>query len=547
MSCTFRPVILLRWALCIAVVLAAAGGCGPEHYKADADQEVYKIIDSKWHSSFGQKANYTISDIPPSPNDVQIEKNVPSANVITLAHAIATATANNRNYLTQKENLYLVALDLTLTRYQYTRQWFGTIDSEYLMEADKEDLSLAAGGGVDHMQLLADGVMFGTALAVDWVRFISGDPRTTLGSVLSASLAVPLLGVGSGKILQEDLTQAEREVLYRIRSFNRYRKSFVVSIISDYYDVLQRRDKVINDENNYKSKVESKRRLEMEAEAGRRRAIDVDEAGQDVLRAEVSYVAAQQNYEQQLDRFKIRLSLPTDADVILDQNELKALEEIGISEPGYTLDEAIEMALLGRLDLANSMDRIDDALRKAILAVDGLGPELNLIGNINVDSKEKTDLGRLQFHEGRYGLGLEADLPFDRKAQRNAYRESLIAMERQRREYENDVDEIKFQVRQAYRELKEKAESYRIQKDSLDLARRRVENNELLLDAGRGTVRILLVSQDALVRAQNDVTAALVDHLDAKLSFYRDVGILQVRPDGMWQITAQKQESKNES
>ena len=546
MFCAFRPMVLLRWVVCAVVAICAVSGCSPEHYKADADKEVYKIIDSKWHDSFGQKANYIISDIPPSPNNAQNELNV-SSTVISLAQAVATATANNRNYQDQKETLYLIALDLTLTRYQYVPQWFGTIDGEYFKEGSEEDLRVATSGGFEHMRLLANGVIFTTGLAIDWVRFLTGDSRTTLGSVLSASLAAPLLGNGSGKIDQENLTQAEREVLYQIRSFNRFRKIFVVSIISDYYDVLQRRDRVINEENNYKRVAESKRRLEMEAEAGRRSAIDVDEAGQDVLRAEASYVAAQQNYEQQLDRFKIRLSLPTDADVILDQNELNALEVIGISEPGYALDEAMETALLGRLDLANSMDRIDDALRKVILAADGLGPQLNLIGDINVDSKEKTDLTRLQFHEGRYSVGLETDLPLDRKAQRNAYRESLIALEQQQREYENDVDEIKFQVRQAYRKLKEKAESYRIQKDSLNLARRRVENNELLLDAGRGTVRILLQSQDALVQAQNDVTAALVDHLDAKLSFFRDVSILQVRPDGMWEITSQKRESKNES
>jgi len=57
----------------------------------------------------------------------------------------------------------------------------------------------------------------------------------------------------------------------------------------------------------------------------------------------------------------------------------------------------------------------------------------------------------------------------------------------------------------------------------------------LLLDAGRGTVRVLLESQDALLNAQDSVTTTLVNHLIAKLNFFTDVGILQVRPDGMWE------------
>jgi len=94
---------------------------------------------------------------------------------------------------------------------------------------------------------------------------------------------------------------------------------------------------------------------------------------------------------------------------------------------------------------------------------------------------------------------------------------------------------VKLNVRNAYRTLAETAESYRIQKLGLKLAQRRVEVEKLSLQYGRGTVRLLLDSEDALVRAQNDVLGALVDHLIAKLGFFRDVGILQVRPDGMWE------------
>jgi len=56
-----------------------------------------------------------------------------------------------------------------------------------------------------------------------------------------------------------------------------------------------------------------------------------------------------------------------------------------------------------------------------------------------------------------------------------------------------------------------------------------------LLQAGRVTTRDLLESQDAFLDAQNNVTAALVDYAIAKLSFFRDIGVLQVRPDGMWE------------
>jgi len=536
MICRFRPTPIW-WVLCTIIIFGLAGGCSTEHYKEQADKEVYKIIDNKWQHSYGPKVNYTISDVTPSPNDINIEKAVPKSGVITLAQAVATATAHNREYQSQKETLYLTALDLTLARHQFARQWFGTIDASYTRNSADESVGSDAELGFN--QLLATGAQISTSIAIDWARFLTGDPRTSLGSVLSATVVQPLLR-GSGRlVVQENLTQAERNALYQIRSFNHYRKTFVASIVEEYYSVLQRREEVANAKSNYDMQVESKRRLDMYAEAGRVDRFDVDEAEQSMLRAENNWVAAQQRYEQALDQFKIRLAEPTDADIKLDPNELEALKEVGISEPNYALDAAVETALARRLDLANSADRVDDAERKVKVAADNLGAELNLIGSATVDSTPDTDFARLQFHQGTYGLGLEADFPFNRKAERNAYREAIIAFTQQKREYQNYVDEVKLEVRDAYRRLREQAESYRIQKLSLELAQKRVESNEMLLDAGRIPVRLLLDSQNALVEAQNNYTGALVNHTVTKLNFFSNIGVLQVRPDGMWEQEVQ--------
>ena len=535
----FRGFLFLYRGLCIIAILGMAGGCSPQKYKADADKEVYNVIDSKWKNSFGQKTNYRISDTAPPPNDVNIANASIQSGAINLAQAAAMATANNRDYQTRKETLYLSALELTLIRHQYTLQWFGTVDGGYVKkgagDSREEDVSVSSESGGTFKQILAGGTIVSTRLAIDWLRFLTGDPRTSLASVLSASVTMPLLGSGAGKVELEKLTLAERSVLYQIRDFNRYRQTFVVSIVNDYYRVLQLRDRVANAENNYKMVAESKERLEMEAQAGRRNRFEVDQAEQNMLTAKDGYVSAQQEYEQALDSFKISLSLPADANVELDQNELMALENIGITQPDYTLDMAVETALLRRLDLANSADKIDDSLRLVILATDGLGTELNLLGSASVNSKEKTEFDNLQFHRGTYGLGFEADLPFDRKAERNAYRRALINLEQSRRQYENDVEEVKLSVRNTYRQLIEAAERHKIQVKSLKLARTRVESTSLLLEAGRLTTRDLLDSQNALLQAQNNVTAALVGHMIAKLSFFQDVGILQVKPDGMWQ------------
>ncbi len=540
-GCMFRFHLTVRGrvSVCAVVLITMVSGCSPQYHKADADKEVYKIIDSKWQEHFGQKANYMISDVPASPNDIQIEKGVPPSHTISLAQAAAMATAHNREYQRQKEELYLRALDLTLNRHDFATKWFGTFDGTYTRYTNdatlKKEKTLKYEGELGFNQLLADGAQISTSIAYDWLRYLTGDPRASIGSVLSGTLTQPLLRGSGRKVVQEKLTQAERETLYQIRAFNRYRKTFVVSIVNAYYRVLQQRDAVTNAQSNYKRVEESKQWLAMLAEAGQTPPFEVDQAEQRVLTARDSLVREQQSYKQRLDEFKILLALPTDANIELDQNELKALEQIGVSEPDYTLDAAIETALLQRLDLATSMDKIDDALRKVMVAADGLGPQLDLVGSLEVGSTPPTDYSRLQFHRGTYSFGLNADLPFDRKAERNAYRRTLIELLRQKRDYEDFTDNVKLQVRQAYRQVNEAVERHRIQKNSLELAEKRVESYSLLLEAGRLSARDLLDAQNDLLQAQNLLTAALVDHAIAKLNFFTNIDVLQVKPDGMWQ------------
>jgi outer membrane protein TolC len=529
-------------------------GCSTEKYKTEADKQTYGIIDRVWDDEYGQKVNYKISDVPPAPNDVIVEPNEPVSGMITLPHAVALATALNRDYQRQKEQLFLTALDLTGVMHDYEMQWFGTVDASYAKKLQTEQTTITStspkrtvsvrkenteeqitqSSGLGFNRLLADGTQVGMAIALDWGRFLTGDPRESLISVLTATATKPLLRGAGKKIALESLTQAQREVLYQVRAFNRYRKIFVVSVVNDYYRVLQRLDEVKNAESNYERRGQSKERLQMEAEAGRRNSFEVDQAVQDWLRAGDNLVRAREAYQQSLDEFKITLALPTDANIYLDPNALQQLRDAEVAKVPYSVNEAIDAAMLNRLDLATSADRVDDAVRKVAIAENNLGAELNLVASANVQSTGRTRVGRLPVHLGDYTLGLEADLPLDRLSERNAYRESLIVLTQAERQYGLDRDNIALDVRQAYRQLDEAAQRYKIQKNSLELAHKRVESTSMLLEAGRATTRDLLESQDALLEAQNSLTAALVDHAVAKLNFYRDIGVLQVKPDGMW-------------
>ncbi|MCK4629577.1 MAG: TolC family protein, partial [Sedimentisphaerales bacterium] len=481
---------------------------GTEHYKTDADREVYQIIDQKWYDNLGPQTNYKIGDVGSSPNDVNIAVPPINSGRFSLVSAVALATASNRSYQSQKEDIYLSVLDLTMQRHRFKPHFYGLLGTGYTYDDQEESVDFDSQFGFN--QLLADGASISVGVGLDWFRFLTGDPRSSLGSVLTATVTQPLLRGRGRTIVQENLTQAERNTIYELRSFSRFRKEFVVSTVSEYYRVLQMLDAVKNDKNNYDSLLLSQKRIEAMAETGRLPRYQEGDARQSTLQAEQKYIRSQELYKATLDQFKLRLALPTDTVLELDPNELIALETVGVTDPNFDLTLAVETALENRLDLANVREQLEDAQRKVKVAADNLGAELNLIGSARVNSEERTNLGNLQFHRGDYEIGLEADLPLDRKAERNAYREALINVMRKQRDYEQKNDQVKLDVRQAFRDMSETYNSYRIQLLSLNLAEKRVEMQLILLQEDRGTTRDYLFAQEDLLRAQNEKTNALV-------------------------------------
>ncbi len=525
---------IIQLSGCFLCVLLFVSSCSPHEYKDDADKEAYAIIEQKWDARHGTQANMKIDDVQRDPNDLLFDPNYVPTGPLKLADAVAIATARNRDYQKQKESLYIRALDLTLSRHQFARKWFGTIDARY--NRGENDETITAGGQFGFSQFLDDGTQISTSIATDWMRYLTGDPRESLGSVLSASISKPLLR-GAGKdIVQENLTQAERNVLYQIRSFSQYRKDFVVTIVSEYFRVLQALDSVHNSESNYKSLQLSYAQATLSAEAGRIPQLEADQTEQRMLAAKDDLTRAQRNYLQALDSFKIRLAMTTDAPLELDPNALQTLMSQSVTEPTFPAEEAVATAIALRLDLATSKDEVDDAKRKVKVAENALQAKLNLTGGARVHSTAETDFDRLRFHEGDYSFGAELDLPFDRKAERNAYRESLITLMQKQRDYENSLDTVKLEVRNNYRNVIEAARRYHIQKISLELAQKRVDSTQILFKAGRVQARDLLDSQEALLQTQNATTSTLVDYMIATLSFYRDIELLSVKPDGLWQI-----------
>ncbi len=519
------------------VLFLVLTGCSASRYKQKADTDVYRIIEQKQRDVFGHDQPFSIetewSQRPPEeipPEEIIASRDSTGSLTLDLPESLKYAVINNRTYQTRKENLYLAALALTAERYLFEPRFDHSAEAGISRLSNDERVNFSNRFSV--AQLLERGTSVGLSIVNELAAFTTGDPRRTATTLLSVNLVQPLLRGYGADIVAENLTQAERNVIYEIRAFTRYQRTFAVDITSRYYRLLQQQDTVRNEWSNYQNLIRARQRAEA-LSVDRLPEFQVDQTKQDELRARNRYIDAVEQYRASLDEFKLLLGMPLSMRLSLDPTALAELADMGLPPVPLTEATAIQMALANRLDLINTVDRFDDSKRKILVAADALKGNLDFFAEASLISDPNDQLARFNADDWVGRAGFRFKLPLDKLRERNAYRRTFIDFERQLRELSLAVDEIRDDVRGALRVLESARQNYQIQRISVDLARRRVESANLLLEAGRAETRDLLEAQNAMVQAQNALTRALVDYHLARLGLLRDLGMLDLVPTGL--------------
>lgn len=498
--------------------------------------------------------------------------------VISLVGALQIGAYNSFEYQTKKEEIFQTALSLELERHAFQNTFNGQVQS--LLSTDttsgRAQSGMVNSGDFGVTRKLQSGVQLGTSFAVDLANLFTLGQTSSMGFLGDATVSIPLLR-GSGKhIVAEPLTQAERNVLYAFWEFEQYKKQFAVDTATNYLSVLQQLDAIKNSEADYRSRIASAQRSRRLADAGRIQEIEVDQAVQNELKARQGWISATQSYKKGLDAFKVFLGLPPDAKVELDPNELETLvmptkqiisqfaaDEnqpqaqtpesndlvVELLEPDYRnagpleIEEptAVKLAFENRLDLKATDGKVYDAQRAVVVAADALGAELTLFGSVQTGARrskvsDATSIdAQMRGDRGVASALLTMNLPVERTAESLDYRNSFINFEQAVRDVQILEDSIKSDIRNAQRDLLEARERMHIQAKSVYVAQKRVKSVNMFLEAGRAQTRDLLEAQDALLSAQNSLTAAVVNYRTAELNIQRDMGVLQVDEKGLWQ------------
>ncbi|HVK10170.1 MAG TPA: hypothetical protein VM597_15485, partial [Gemmataceae bacterium] len=283
--------------------------------------------------------------------------------LLTLEQALELSLFNSRDFQDRREDLYLTALPVSLQRFQFVTQLFLTGEASRTFSPVTP---VSTGGAITGSrgtvgtatvsQLFPTGAALIGRFANQLVADLgSGAGPTVSLSNLTLELTQPLLRGGGWAVTLEPLTQAERNLLYGVRSFARFRKLFYVYIAGGadqfnapysfaglnlrgvgpslnapsqgYLPTLLSAAQERNERENIRNLYQFLELFREYQGKGDFSELQVGQVEQQLLRGQTSLLTRRQELQNGLDGFKLQLGVPTRLPLELDDGPVKPIRD----------------------------------------------------------------------------------------------------------------------------------------------------------------------------------------------------------------------------
>ncbi|MBL9000424.1 MAG: TolC family protein [Phycisphaerae bacterium] len=434
-----------------------------------------------------------------------------------------------REFLNAEESYLLSAIRVLQERHLWGPQLFN--DTNFVLAGEGENGNFEHALDVINRLRIAQRLPYGGSVEAAWIVAATQQLRNTAtdryrqSSTIVLSGNVPLLR-GAGMVAQENLIQTERDLVYAARDFERFRREYLVSLASDYFNLLLSRDAIVNQLRSISSLENLERATAAKVEAGRVEAFEKGIASNRVQSARSGLVSLVNQYIARAQRLQIRLGRSIDQPIGLVDDVLR------LPDPQPDEVTGAQLALEYRLELQNLRDRLDDSRRAVANARNELLPDLNVGGTITIPTDPDNSNGGLAIDPGElnYAATANLSLPLNREVERLNLRARMIELNRQVRNYEEARENVIAEVRDAIRSVLSARLQLQLAESQVEINRLRLRGQQLQIDTV--DTQSLVDSENALLESENERDRALTDLRNAVLDFLLATGQLRVAYDG---------------
>ncbi|BAZ67638.1 outer membrane efflux protein [Fischerella sp. NIES-4106] len=304
---------------------------------------------------------------------------------------------------------------------------------------------------------------------------------------------------------------AEEQVRFQELDTMRQAEEIRLTVATNYYDLQEADENVRIAQSSVRN-----------AEVTLRDAQALERAGVgtqfDVLRAQVTLANAQQDLSGALSQQRIRRSQLATTLNVPDALTVSAADPVKLAGLwNLPLEDTVVLAYQNRPELQQQLAQRNISEQQRRLALAELGPQISLVASYNLldqfdDSISVTD---------GYSVGVQATLNlFDGGAARARANQQKANIRIAETQFKDTRNQIRFQVEQAYSELRSNLDQVQTANIALEQARESLRLARLRFQAGVGT-------QTDVIAAENDLTRAEGNSVSAILSYNRALATLQ--------------------
>ena len=534
----------IRAVLGLIVALGCAGGCGLYMPYRSVEREAEQLFGAALRDvQADQEARWREQPAATAPvvdRDEQIRRELarkfPDLKSLRLTDALLIATRFNREYDNERDANVSAALSLMSARHKFdprlkasvkaitkdNRSWDDTLGKYVLVETHTARGTF----GVDYKTAL------GTELALEFSTWDThdalGNDDDSRGARASLSITQPLLKGAGRRVVREPLTQAQRSLVYRLRSFELFRQEFAVRTTRKYYDLVAQKQVIDNTRRRFTQADFLHRRAQTLFEISRVPEIDVFQAEQQRLQAQNDLRDAAETYKDDLALFKTLLGIPQEVEI-----DVPADVRLPMHPTQMAPTEAVQLAYRNRLDLATAQDRVADERRGVRIARNALLPDLTLTASFTSSSDDGI-ISRYTIDDNRASSAqLALSFPLDRLSQHSALRRAYLSRDEIERSLALKRDTIATEVRTQLRNLTRIEQSMIIQRKIVETAGKRLQMAHYRFRIGERTSREVVEAEGDLLEARNRSVRFVVDHAVAEMQLQRSLGTLRVGADGV--------------
>ncbi len=202
---------------------------------------------------------------------------------------------------------------------------------------------------------------------------------------------------------------------------------------------------------------------------------------------------------------------------------------------------ALAIARDHRRDWMNRRAELVDRWRLIEFHADSLKGGLNVVFSGDIRNRT-TNPFSLHSDTGQLRVGLQFDAPLTRLLERNTYRESLIAYQRERRSYYAFEDSVSRGLRDTLRSMQLGRENFEIRREAVRAADQQIELNDDIrriqeatrMLAGPTAARDAVSALTDLLNSQNEFLSVWVTYEVLRRTLDLDLGTMELDSEGLW-------------